>query len=42
MEVYSKKKETARLIQNVLEYCEAKNLDGIIFLDFEKALDSVE
>lgn len=35
--------ENARLILDVFEYCETENLDGILlFLDFEKAFDSVE
>lgn len=35
--------ENGRLILDVFEYCETENLDGILlFLDFEKAFDSVE
>ena len=33
----------ARLILDIFEYCQHKDLDGILlFLDFEKAFDSVE
>ena len=35
--------ENARLILDIFEYCENENSDGILlFLDFEKAFDSVE
>ena len=35
--------ENARIILDILEYCEENNLDGILlFLDFEKAFDSIE
>ena len=35
--------ENARLILDIFEYCNENNEDGIlVFLDFEKAFDSVE
>lgn len=35
--------ENARLILDIFEYCNSENKDGILlFLDFEKAFDSVE
>ena len=35
--------ENARLILDIFDYCEENNYDGILlFLDFEKAFDSVE
>ena len=33
----------ARLIQDIFDFCDAQNRNGILlFLDFEKAFDSVE
>ena len=35
--------ENARIILDILDYCEENNSDGILlFLDFEKAFDSIE